>query len=100
MNSVDDPNQTEREILERSEQPGDLGARVLDNLAVDGEPTSNLPQVSAFVREAVARMQPYPRFFSQEALDDFSAYEANGGPVISGNPDGQVPDNLEDDGNE
>lgn len=55
------------------------------------------PKVSPFVREAVARMQAAPRFLSQEAWDDFASYD---GPVVSGDPEGRVPENLEDDGNE
>lgn len=55
------------------------------------------PKVSPFAREAVARMQAAPRFLSQEAWDDFASYD---GPVVSGDPEGQVPDNLEEDGNE
>jgi hypothetical protein len=49
---------------------------------------------SEFVREAVARMHTAPRFLSQEAWDDLASYE---GPVVSGDPEGNVPDNLEDD---
>lgn len=54
-------------------------------------------KVSPFVREAVARMQAAPRFLSQEAWDDFASYE---GPVVSGDPEGWVPDPLEEDDNE
>ncbi len=54
-------------------------------------------RVSTFVLEAVARMQTAPRFLSKEAWDDFASYE---GPVVSGDPEGRLPDNLEDDGNE
>lgn len=61
------------------------------------ERVSTPPMVSAFVREAVARMQAAPRFLSQEAWDDFASYD---GAVVSGDPEGQVPDNLEDDDNE
>lgn len=52
---------------------------------------------SAFVREAVARMQAAPRFLSQEAWDDLASYE---GPVVSGDPEGRVPHHLVDDDNE
>lgn len=55
------------------------------------------PKVSAFVREAVARMQAAPRFLGQEAWDDFASYD---GPVVSGDPEGRVPDNLDDDDSE
>jgi hypothetical protein len=61
------------------------------------ERVSAPPTVTAFVREAVARMQAAPRFLSQEAWDDFASYD---GPVVSGDPEGRVPDNLEDDDNE
>lgn len=54
-------------------------------------------KVSPFVREAVARMQAAPRFLSQEAWDDFASYE---GPVVSGDPEGRVPEPLEEDDNE
>lgn len=52
---------------------------------------------SEFVREAIARMRAAPRFLGQEAWDDFACYE---GPVVSGDPEGRVPDNLEEDDNE
>jgi hypothetical protein len=58
------------------------------------------PKVSTFVREAVARMQAAPRFLSQEAWDDSASYELTGGPVVSGAPEGLVPENLEDDDDE
>lgn len=58
---------------------------------------SEPPRVSPIVREAVARMQAAPRFLSQEAWDDFASYE---GPVVSGDPEGRVPDPLEEDDNE
>lgn len=61
------------------------------------ERVSTPPVVSAFVREAVARMQAAPRFLSQEAWDDLASYE---GPVVSGDPEGKVPHNLVDDDNE
>mgnify|MGYP007005602703 CR=1 FL=1 len=54
-------------------------------------------KVSSFVLEAVARMQTAPHFLSKEAWNDFASYE---GPVVSGDPEGRLPDNLEDDGNE
>lgn len=49
---------------------------------------------SAFVHEAVARMQAAPRFLSQEAWDDLVSYE---GPVVSDDPEGRVPQHLEND---
>ena len=54
-------------------------------------------KASAFVREAVARMRAAPRFLSQEAWDDLASYD---GPIGSGDPEGRVPENLEDDDNE
>ena len=42
-------------------------------------------------------MQTAPRFLSKEAWNDFASYE---GPVVSGDPEGRLPDNLEDDVNE
>jgi hypothetical protein len=61
------------------------------------ERVSGPPVVSAFVREAVARMQAAPRFLSQQAWNDFASYD---GPVVSGDPEGRVHDNLGDDDNE
>lgn len=61
------------------------------------ERVSAPPVVSSFVREAVARMQAAPRFFSQEEWDDLGSYD---GPVVSGDPAGLVPDPLEEDDNE
>ncbi len=55
---------------------------------------------SDFVRAAVARMQSAPRFVSVAEAASYSSYELNGGPVVSGDPEGRVPENLEDDGNE
>jgi hypothetical protein len=55
---------------------------------------------SAFVRAAVARMQGAPRFVSAAEAASYATYEANGGPVVSGDPQGWVPDNLANDGNE
>jgi hypothetical protein len=52
---------------------------------------------SAFVLEAVARMHAAPCFLSQEAWDDLASYE---GPVVSGDPEGRVPQHLEDDDSE
>ena len=55
------------------------------------------PNLSRFVQEAVARMRAAPRFLSQEALDDFASYD---GPIVSGDPEGWLPDNLEDEDDE
>ena len=54
-------------------------------------------KVSTFVLEAVARMQTAPHFLSKEAWNDFASYE---GPVVSGDTEGLVPNNLENDGDE
>ncbi|MDO8775055.1 MAG: hypothetical protein Q7K57_41390 [Burkholderiaceae bacterium] len=58
---------------------------------------STPPVVSTFVREAVARMKAAPRFLSQEEWDLLASYD---GPVVSGDPEGRVPDNLDEDDNE
>ena len=55
------------------------------------------PQATAVVRDAVARMQAAPRFFSQEEWNALASYE---GPVVSGDPEGRIPENLETDDNE
>lgn len=55
------------------------------------------PQATAFVRDAVARMQAAPRFFSQEEWNALASYE---GSVVSGDPEGRIPENLEADDNE
>lgn len=54
-------------------------------------------QAPELVRSAVARMQAAPRFFNQEEWNALASYE---GPVISGDPQGKVPDNLVEDDNE
>lgn len=54
-------------------------------------------QASELVRDAVARMQVAPRFFSQEEWNALASYE---GQVVSGDPEGRVPDNLSEDDNE
>ncbi len=48
------------------------------------------PQATPFVRDAVARMQAAPRFFSQEEWNALASYE---GPVVSGDPEGRIPEN-------
>ena len=55
------------------------------------------PQATAFVRDAVARMQAAPRFFNQEEWNALASYE---GPVVSGDPEGRIPESLETDDNE
>lgn len=65
--------------------------QVLERVAI--EP----PKVSPFVREAVARMQAAPRFLSEEAWNDFESYD---GPVVTGDPERGLPENLKTDGNE
>jgi hypothetical protein len=42
-------------------------------------------------------MQAAPRFFSQEEWNALASYE---GPVVSGDPEGRIPENLETDDNE
>lgn len=54
-------------------------------------------QASELVRSAVARMQAAPRFFNQEEWSALASYE---GPVVSGDAQGKVPDNLDEDDNE
>lgn len=54
-------------------------------------------QATAFVRDAVARMQAAPRFFSQEEWNTLASYE---GQVVSGDPKARIPENLEADDNE
>lgn len=53
-------------------------------------------QATAIVRDAVARMQVAPRFFPQEEWSALASYE---GPVVSGDPEGRIPDNLDADDN-
>jgi hypothetical protein len=55
------------------------------------------PQATALVRSAVARMQVAPRFLNKEEWNALASYE---GLVVSGDPKGLVPDNLEADDNE
>lgn len=55
---------------------------------------------SDFVRAAVARMQSAPRFVSATEAASYASYELNGGTVVSGDPEGRVPDDLENIGNE
>lgn len=53
------------------------------------------PQQSrGVVRDAVARMQAATRLFTQQEWDELAAYD---GPILAGDPDGRVPDNLETD---
>lgn len=54
-------------------------------------------QIPLDVRSAVARMQSAPRFFSEEEWNVLASYD---GPVVSGDPEGRVPENLEEDDNE
>ncbi len=59
---------------------------------------SDSTQVSDFVRTAIARMHAAPSsFFTEEERKALDAYD---GPIVSGNPTGYVPDNLEDHDNE
>lgn len=48
-------------------------------------------------RGAIARMQAAPRFFNQEEWDALASYA---GPIVTGDPEGYVPDNLEADDND
>lgn len=54
-------------------------------------------QAPELVRSAVVRMQAAPRFFNQVEWNALVSYE---GPVVSGNPQGIMPDNLDEDDNE
>lgn len=56
-----------------------------------------LSEVSVFLREALARVQAAPRFLGKEAWNMLASYD---GPIVSGNPEGKIPDSLEDDDNE
>ncbi len=56
-----------------------------------------VPKASEFVRGAVARMQAAPRFFAPEEWIALGSYE---GPVVSGDPQGRVPEDPEADDNE
>ncbi|MBN9423468.1 MAG: hypothetical protein J0I91_13470 [Candidatus Accumulibacter sp.] len=61
---------------------------------LEGKP---LPHASELVRNAIARMLATPRFFDQEEWNALASYE---GAIVSGDPDGRVPENLEADDNE
>jgi len=53
---------------------------------------------SQFVRDAVTRMHTMkPHFLTDEMWDIMEDYD---GPIVSGDPDGWVPDDLENDDNE
>lgn len=57
--------------------------------------TNNSPEkASELLWRAIARMQAAPEFFSQEEWSLLASYE---GQAVSGNPDGKVPDDLEND---
>ncbi len=61
----------------------------------DGSPPY---QVSQFVRDAIRRMHAAPiSFFTEEERKALDAYD---GPIVSGDPNGRVPENLEEDDNE
>ena len=51
-------------------------------------------QPLAFVPAAIARMKAAPAFFNNQEWSTLAAYE---GPVVSGNPKGELLDNLEQD---
>jgi len=68
------------------------------------EPISEIParppanQVSPFVREAIRRMHAAPAsFFTPEELMHLNAYD---GPIVGGDPQGRVPEDLENHDNE
>ncbi len=54
-------------------------------------------QAPELVRSAGARMQAAPLFFNQEEWNALASYE---GPIVSGDPEGGIPEDLESDGNE
>ena len=56
-----------------------------------------MPKVSNVVREAIERMRLAPPFFT---ADEWKALASYDGPVVSGDPDGRLPENLEDNDNE
>lgn len=51
-------------------------------------------QPSASVLGAIARMQAAPAFFTPDEWNMLASYE---GPVVSGNPKGELPDDLDND---
>jgi hypothetical protein len=55
-----------------------------------------LPPASDLVRNAIDRLQAAPRFFNQEEWNALASYE---GAIVSGDPDGHVPANLDADDN-
>ena len=59
--------------------------------------TTAHPKATALVQKAVARMQAAPRFFSQNEWNALASYD---GPVVSGDPEGRIPDHLDADDNE
>lgn len=61
------------------------------------ERPATLEPVTDFVRAAIERGLNAKNLMSEKEWSSFAAYE---GPVVSGNPEGKVPDNLEDDDNE
>ena len=58
---------------------------------------SEKQQASDLVRDAVARMKAAPLFFNQEEWNALASFD---GHVVSGDPEGHVPENLEADDNE
>lgn len=54
-------------------------------------------QVSGFVRGAITRMQKSRPLFTETERKALAAYD---GPIVSGDPEGKLPDNLEEDDNE
>lgn len=72
-------------------------ADLLEEAANEIETLRNKRVQSVFAQNASARMQSAPRFFNQEEWNALESYE---GPVVSGDPKGRVPFNLEADDNE
>ncbi len=60
------------------------------------EQQSAVSQTSEFVRSAVSRMQVAPHFFNQEEWNALASYK---GQVVSGDPQGRVPEDLDADDN-
>ena len=54
-------------------------------------------QVSDFVREAITRMQESSPLFTEVERKALAAYD---GPIVSGDPEGKLPDSTEEDDSE
>jgi hypothetical protein len=64
------------------------------------ERTATPVVASEFLRAAVAGMRNAPRFESLAEMASYASYELSEGQVVSGDPKGDLPENLEDDDNE